>query len=654
MYNLLVNTLESLNGLLTAGIAITAFSLLIYALSFNLREQVTVTFAVILFGVMIVFVGESIGSIVDIPGQLEFWLRLQWVGIIILPAAYMHFSDAILATTGRPSRWRRRYLVRFLYIITILFLLLLPTSFLIGPLIQDAKPVPHLQRSLLSSIFSLLYFISMIISWINFLRAYQRTATSTSRRRMSYLIAGALAPALGSYPYLLFGSSFAERHQLVFWVILTVSNLLVSVLLVLMAYAVAFFGVSWPDRVVKRRLLKWIMRGPVTSSTVLAIITITRRVGNHFSLDYSAAVSIIMVASILILEHIITLIAPLWERLLFRSKDSDEMELLQTLDERLLTLGDIQQFLEAILAAVCDRLQSSHAFVAGLGSDGIDILVIIGGDNPLEEKDLSLNLLENIVRNGKKGELLTWGNYWIVPIMDDENDENILLGLLGVVHQPAQSLDQEQSKELLILSKRAGLAIRDRKIQQQAFNSLEELTPQMDRIQFLRAASRFDGADILTTPDIDIEQGNFSPWVKDALSHYWGGPKLTHSPLLDLQIVKKTVQEEDENQVNALRTILKKAIGRVRPDGDRVFTAEWILFNILEMKFMEGHKVREIASRLAVSEADLYRKQRVAIEAVANAIIEMEQKVREDDSSETTDFLTNSKSTEEQKPGRHI
>jgi hypothetical protein len=32
--------------------------------------------------------------------------------------------------------------------------------------------------------------------------------------------------------------------------------------------------------------------------------------------------------------------------------------------------------------------------------------------------------------------------------------------------------------------------------------------------------------------------------------------------------------------------------------------------------------------RLALSEADLYRKQRVAIEAVANAILEMEQQAR--------------------------
>ena len=35
--------------------------------------------------------------------------------------------------------------------------------------------------------------------------------------------------------------------------------------------------------------------------------------------------------------------------------------------------------------------------------------------------------------------------------------------------------------------------------------------------------------------------------------------------------------------------------------------------------------MREVAGRLAMSEADLYRKQRVAVEAVARAILDMEQ-----------------------------
>jgi hypothetical protein len=46
------------------------------------------------------------------------------------------------------------------------------------------------------------------------------------------------------------------------------------------------------------------------------------------------------------------------------------------------------------------------------------------------------------------------------------------------------------------------------------------------------------------------------------------------------------------------------------------------------MKFLEDRKVREIAMRLAMSEADLYRKQRVAIDAVARVINEMENTTR--------------------------
>ena len=91
------------------------------------------------------------------------------------------------------------------------------------------------------------------------------------------------------------------------------------------------------------------------------------------------------------------------------------------------------------------------------------------------------------------------------------------------------------------------------------------------------------------------------------------------------------MDDHDGVSSKALRAILKKGIDQVRPDGDRRFTGEWILYNILDMKFMEGRKVRDIALRLAMSEADLYRKQRVAIEAVASAIVDMETQAREED-----------------------
>ena len=99
---------------------------------------------------------------------------------------------------------------------------------------------------------------------------------------------------------------------------------------------------------------------------------------------------------------------------------------------------------------------------------------------------------------------------------------------------------------------------------------------------------------------------------------------MTESPLMKLQVVQEAINTHEGNTTNALRAVLRDAIQKVRPEGERRFTGEWIMYNILDMKFLEGKKVREIAMRLAMSEADLYRKQRMAIEEVAKAVMDME------------------------------
>ncbi len=629
MASLLIATLRSLNSLLTAAIAITAFSLVMYALSFNLRDSVARSLATIMVCVLVVFGSEAIGSVTNRPESLDVWFRIQWIGILYLPAAYLQLSDALLATTGRPSRFRRRWTVRAFYLLSTAFMLLLPTNILVGPLMAQATPAPHLQRTVLTWVFAAFYALGMSMAWFNFMRAFRRTVTSATQRRVGYLMVGALAPAMGSYPYLLFGPGIAANLPVFFWLAVSVSNLLTLVFLVLMAYASAFFGVSWPDRVVKRRLFKWLLRGPATASAVLALTTISRRLGNLAGIDTAPLQPALMVGGILVFEHLVTLGAPLWERRLFLfGRDRDEMGLLQTLDERLLTLGDLQQFLESILAAVCDRLQINHAFIALMGAPGDELLITIGGETPFGEEKLSTHLLEMVEKQEQRKDLFAWGDYWLVPLMNDDDEPIGLLGLLGV-QRKAEPLDEEQREALTLLAQRARLAIHDRRRQQQAFSSLEALAPQIDMIQRMRAASRYDGSQILSASDDGLQAAQLSPWVKNALTHYWGGPKLTQNPLLKLQVVQQTALDSEETPANALRAVLRKAIDHVRPEGDRRFTAEWLLYNILDMKFLEGHKVREIAMRLSMSEADLYRKQRVAIETVANAIVEMEQQVQQ-------------------------
>jgi hypothetical protein len=626
MIGALINSLTFINQLLTAGIAITAFSLLLYALTFNLRDLVARTFALILICIVIVFVGDAISSVVTSEKILQLWLQFEWLGIVFLPACYFHFSSAVMFTTGSQTTGKHRWMIGLAYLFSLGFLATLPFMLLVGPLVPDANPAPHLQRTLLSWIFSLYFLLAVVWAWLNFREAYRRTVTPTSRRRMRYLITGALAPVLGTYPFLLFGSALATNHPLLFWLVAVMNNILVLGLLVVMAYSVAFYGVSWPDRVVKRRLFKWLMRGPVTASIVLAITTIVRRAGEYFGFEYSAAVPIVMVGSLLLLEYIITLAAPLWERWLFTGKDKTSLLLVETLNERLLTTGDMRQFLESVLAAICDRIQAPRAFILAMDAGDLEMMVNIG-DAP-DVVDMAEGLDHLVGQNGNGKGFYTWNNFWLIPLHSQRLIDGVMLGILGIARKPESVLGEDQKQAVLFLADRAATALEDHVQQQEIFNSIETLSPQIDMIQRLRAASRYGGTDVLTAQELPLESPDLARWVKDALTHYWGGPRLTDSPLLGLKVVQDNLEEHQDNPANALRAILRQAVDQVRPEGERRFTGEWILYNILEMKFMEGKKVREIATRLSMSEADLYRKQRVAVEAVADAIMEMEQKAR--------------------------
>ena len=530
----------TINQILTAGIAITAFSLFFYSLSFNLRNRVARSFAIILLCVVIVFTSEALESSSTSPEIISFFLKLEWVGIIFLPAAYLHFSDAILVTTGRPSRGRRRLAVRFLYLISLMFLILLVAGYLLGGVNLYSKPAPHLERTIFTELFTVYYVLIMVWAWVNFARAFKHTLTRSGRRRMIYLIGGATSPAIGSFPFLLYGSAIAENHAFLFWSIALLNSLMVGGLIVVMAYAVAFFGVSWPDRVIKSRLFKWIMRGPVTASITLGIMTIVRRVGELFGIPYSSAVPASMVFVVLLMEHTITLVAPLWERWIFFGNDRTDLLLLQKLGDRLITKGDLRQFLEAIIAAIRDHLQSESVFVAAFNRGKITMLISNGSPQQINEGKLDEAL--EVIKSGNKtdGDYYIWHDYWIFPLYEEADSEQgsiNMIGLVGASIHNDLSIQSDQKQSLDLLLRRTTQALQDNVLQENVFNSLQDLQPQIDQFQKWRAVGRFDSKTGLLLSEMPPEP-DFANWVKDALSHYWGGPKLSKNPLLQLQIVK--------------------------------------------------------------------------------------------------------------------
>ncbi len=630
--NGVTRVLVTISEILTAGIAVTAFSLLLYALSFNLRNRVARSFALILVCVVIVFSAEALGSTATNTIAINYWLHIQWVGILFLPATYFHFSDALLATTGRPSRWRRRWAVRIAYLISFGLLCLLPTDLFLGEVVINQAPVPFNRPTLITELFTVYYLVIMFLSWINYVRAMRRTVTETSHRRMTYLGISAAAPALGCFPFLLYSSSFAANQALLFWLLLILVNLFVGGLIVGMAYSVAFFGVSWPDRVVKSRLIKWLLRGPVTASLTLALVTIVRRAGDVLGGNpYSALVPIVMIVTILLSEFMITLFFPKLEQWLLFGNDQVELLQLRSLEERLLTRSDLSQFLEMVLAAICDQLQAPGAYIFSKEADEFDLVLQTGDLKDLP--DLKEAFQDHMNESNGLSEMSVWQQDVIFPLIDGGEAPSVV-GYLGI-HKVDQQmlLEAEVMTSVNLLLHRAAIAMRDREVQEQMFRTLELLDPQVEMIQQLRAAGRYDRQAILLD-DQSFEGKEMNSWIKDALTHYWGGPKLTENPLLQLNVVQAELKSHENNAANALRSILKEAIDHLRPEGERKYTGEWILYNILDLKFLEGKKVREIAMRLAVSEADLYRKQRVAIDAVANEIVHMEVESKEVKNSE--------------------
>ena len=92
--------LETLNQIMYAGVAITAIALLMYTTGFNFKNRIVQTFALILVCVVFIYTGETLASVSNRPDYIQLWLQIKWVGLVILPAVYLHFSDALLTVAG--------------------------------------------------------------------------------------------------------------------------------------------------------------------------------------------------------------------------------------------------------------------------------------------------------------------------------------------------------------------------------------------------------------------------------------------------------------------------------------------------------------------------------------------------------------------------
>lgn len=621
------------NQILSSAVLITSFSLFLYTLRHNYRSAVARAFCLLLSFVMVVYLGDAAILGATAPASTVVWLKFQWVGIAFTPAVYLHFSDALLNVTGSFSK-RRRAAVFFSYAgsAAILFLVIF-TAWVVREHTNQPQLL-RLQAGPLFFVFTVYFFATVVSGAININYARRRCLTLTSQRRMGYLMASFAAPALGVFPYMLLSTLPASLREGLLMLILLLGNVGILFMIIVMAYTVAYFGAFNPDRVIKYGLIEYLMRGPVVASIVLVILATIPSIERFLGLSGDLITMGVATTTIIMAQWGIGLSRPLLNRLVYR-QDLREVSWLQVLNQRLLTPSDLEQFLENVLSLLAELLRVGNAFVVTHHQDDFQLEAHCGdmrvGYSFLQEHNLkpALGACQRSLEEGLRFSPLD--GYVLYPL--GTRDRDAVLGLLVIERWPlAPQVDDSVSRHVFDLIDQAAEALEDRYLQQGIYAALQQIMPNIERIQKRRQLMHYVTSLPQPIRSSPVNSASFTHWVKDALSHYWGGPKLTGSPLLDLSIVEAVRDQNDGDNVRALRAVLQRAIDALRPTGEQSMTAaEWTLYNILDLKFRQGLRMNEIANLLAVSESDLYRKQRVAIEEMARMLVSMEHEVHSAD-----------------------
>src|SRR4051794_36398390 len=162
--------------LMEEAILVVTFSLVFYLASRNWRNAVARATALMLAGVIIVYGGDVLLEKAQRLSTQQFLLRAQWAGIVLVPAAYLHLSDALLTSVGYQSL-RRRWAVAVGYLAAATCFLFAAGSNLLIQGGEKTSFVPRVTSGPLFPIFVIVFALATIGGLYNVHRARLRSHT---------------------------------------------------------------------------------------------------------------------------------------------------------------------------------------------------------------------------------------------------------------------------------------------------------------------------------------------------------------------------------------------------------------------------------------------------------------------------------------------
>ncbi|NJO83423.1 MAG: hypothetical protein HC828_11790 [Blastochloris sp.] len=635
----MIDILEQANLLLAATVLIVTFSLLAYITLQNWRSDIARALLALLAGVVIVYGGDLLLDRAVREETKDFLGRAQWIGIAVVPAAYLHLANALFALSQHNRLAKRsRWLIWAGYGGSAIFMLLVATGtnlVIRGQL--PSGPVAQFQAGSLFWVFGGFFLIAGVVTFAAILDSRRSAITPTQRRRLTYLGATYAAPGIGVFPFLVLGVP-TDISPVIILVLQGMANIIVTIMLTVMTYSVAFQGVLLPDRLIKQDFIRWWLYGPFVGITIILFMQAIPIFEGILGLPRDTLLTFGVMIMTVLMPIFVSRIKPYFDTLIY-TQDMEEIDYLRNLPRVTFTRADLRALLENSLVAICEVLQIRSGFVLAPNGNGFTVKAIYGSrrevkrllsEYPLEELVPQIERLPSIEPDSTPPieAFLSVSSFCILPL---RSPDGVFIGALGCAIPPEQLQQNgklmDQTRHLIgTLAHQMELAVSTVQIQQRIFDALRGLGPEMQSLHQISTRleqatpatlTSFDG-DVTLTPE-------FPQLVKDALTQFWGGPKLADSPLLSLRTVRKILAEQGGSPTRALQAVLRQAISNLRPDEQIDPSAqEWLLYHLLEGRFLQRKTVRDVASKLAMSESDFYRKQRAAVEEVARQIALME------------------------------
>ncbi|RLT28988.1 MAG: hypothetical protein DWI54_08225 [Chloroflexi bacterium] len=579
----------------------------------------------LLFAVVVVSVASVLIRLAHESTVIELLLRSVWVGILLVPASLLHMVLGLTASL-KSRRPNMALTIANYAIATVGILLGLTTDTFVSMPIRTGL-VPALTPQPLFVLIAVYAFSLTTVSWIMLLRLRSELMTPGLRRRIGYMVVGWYGPVLLTFPVL---SLLPTDYRLPGFVAVALATLaapIAGILTVILAYSATFVGTTQPDRIVKHDFMRWWLYGPFIGMSIILFLQVVPIFARMSRLPVDVWSVFGIMAMTVVMPVLVSRIRPLLDSLIYAS-DQEEIDYLRTLPRTAFTQADLRRFLENTLTVICASSQSESAFVAAPDEFGVYTIKMLYGPRRSVRQLCEAHPLETLIAElaeHPNPEVYRAHGYRFQLLRDPDQR---IIGLLGL-HWNFDTRNADVTHLIQTLTHQIEHALVMVQVQQRLFDTLRSMAPEMSTLQ--RVSSRIEQAtpEALEGLDDDVAMlPDFVSLVRDALTHFWGGPKLSDSPLLSLKAVKRYSEEQSVPPPKALQAMLRQAIETLKPEVDSPLTAnESLLYSILDLRYIQGRKIRDIAQRLAMSESDLYRKQRIAVEEVARSLTMIEESV---------------------------